>query len=148
MPIVLSEITEREQQPDGRIRTVEIHTDHQGLTYRREYFRDPEWDEYEIMMQRAVLMGAEIDRKIAETAEAMQFTLPISKMEYTFRFSGVELLGIEDRSKTDPDTFKFKLLLEMTDYVYLVHPIVEGSLTYFTAVGILAPGRKEQIQTP
>lgn len=144
--IVSSSIISRNPQEDGRVLITEEHIYSDGTSYRHTYLLEVGMDENFILSECAKAMGAELDLKAAQLALAMNYTLPISKVEYLLSFSEDETLAIQTASLTDKTVAQAMVVLANTPYVYLNHPIVISSLAHFEATGLIGPGRKEQIR--
>lgn len=69
----------------GRYQVVERHIDHIGREHMISYTCEPGWEPGEIMSARAAKLGAEIDRRDQQEAEANNFAVPWTKLD-TFTY--------------------------------------------------------------
>lgn len=156
MPITESTILSSVAQVDGRSYIVELHTDHEGKTYKVEYLADVGLDINKVMLARAVSMGAAIDLKAAARAEANNFKLPMYKYEFRQLFTQDEKEACDafnrsfESNENLNDIQKAKIRSGLEDYaaaemISLSNPFVLGMLSLYEAIGLLATGRAQEI---
>lgn len=95
MPILSSQIVSSTLQQDGGYSVVEQHTDHTGRTYPVAYTAPAGMDIYAVLAERAERLGAEIDARAAVVAEASQFEIPLTKLQFRQRFTPAERIMID-----------------------------------------------------
>src|SRR5688500_13114432 len=123
MPIISSQIASQTVQIDARTAVIERHRDHNGVDHDVSYLATVGMDIEAVLSARAIKMGAEIDRQEAVEAEANNFELPISQINYVRRFTTVERHAIYSAAKTNVAVEDFwNLLLLAKNGVHLSAP--------------------------
>ena len=149
MPIISSSIISHAVQGNGRTRVKERHTDHLGVAHEHEYDAVVGLDINFIMEQRAINMGAAIDKREAELAEASNFELPISQVDYARRFTAQERRNIYVAKRTNEHVEDFwNMLLLAKNGVHLSAPEVMAGLVLFEQAGLIGEGRAAIIGNP
>lgn len=95
MPIIQSIITRASVQADGRTYVTEEHTHSNGRIYVHEYLAGPTLDRDAVLAVRAAKFGAAIDMQLAVEAEAMNFEIPLSRVEILSRITDEEYAALE-----------------------------------------------------
>lgn len=149
MPIITSQIISQSVQVDERILVKERHIDHLGVVYDYEYSAAADLDTVAVLSARAENLGTEIDRREAVLAEAVNFELPISQVDYARRFTATERQAIYTAAKTNAAVEDFwNMLLLAKNGVHLSAPEVMGGLILFEQAGLIGAGRAAIIGNP
>ena len=141
MPITSSQILTATPQADGSRSVLERHTDHQGKTYDVQYFAPDGLDIDLVLSARADRIGAEIDAKERAVAEAQNFTLPLSRLEFLKRFTDAEYATITAARSVNASLDFYWQKLMATEAVYLTDAETVGGVTLLEQAGLIAPGR-------
>lgn len=145
MPIVSSEIASAIVQADGRISVTESHVDQSGIEYRHNYLAGADMDLQAILALRAANMGAELDRRERQIAEASNFEIPLTLRSFMDRLTVNERIAIRTLAKTDPVVEDLLKYLEGGQVVYLSHAATQQGLAYLQSVGLLTAQRVNEI---
>lgn len=145
MPIVSSQIVSATVQASGDRSVHERHTDHNGRTYDVSYFAPASMDIAAVLAARAANIGAEVDAREAVAAEAANFELPISWIDFIDRFTAQERIAVRAARLVDPMIDDFLDLGEKRGAVLLSSPRLAGALDYMIAAGLIAAGRAAEV---
>ena len=132
-------------QADGRVYVRETHMDQDGTPIDVEYLADPAAPFEAIMQARAVNMGADIDARLAVEAEARNYKLPLTRLEFLRRFTVQERVAARTLAATDPVVYDFLDLLSAALNVVPTDPDVQMGLGYLVSVGVLTADRAREI---
>lgn len=156
MPIVSSQIVSQSVQQDGTTLVTERHADHTGRDYTHSYYAQPGADLDAILAQRANNLGAEIDKREYEAAEALNFVIPLKKDEFRNLYTAEEQAAVSLFYETYltntnlTDAQKAQIAAGIQYYrdvtsIYLTHPLTIASVQMHETLGLIAPGRAAQI---
>ena len=145
MGILSSSYTVGVPQADGRVYVRETHVDQDGVPIDVEYLADPDANFQSIMDARAANMSAEIDAKLAVEAEARNFKLPLTRLEFLRRFTVQERVAARQLAASDPVVYDFLDLLGAALNVVPTDPDVQMGLGYLVSVGVLTADRAREI---
>lgn len=145
MGIVASTFAVGVPQADGRVYVRETHTDQDGVPIDVEYLADPGANFQAIMQARAANMSAEIDARLAVEAEARNYKLPLTRLEFLRRFTVQERVAARGLAATDPVVFDFLDLLSAALNVVPTDSDVQMGLGYLVSVGVLTAERAREI---
>lgn len=149
MPITASQIISEAIQADGRTLVRERHTDHLGVVHEQEYLADVGLDIQWVLKQRATNLGAAIDQREAVEAEANNFELSISQIEFLKRFTVRERVDVNVAKRTDAEVEDaWNFVLAAVNGIRLRNPLTVQMLALLESKAILGPGRKEVIGAP
>lgn len=156
MPIVSSQIISATVQASGDRSVHERHADHNGRTYDVSYFAPASMDIGAVLAARAERISAEIDAREAVAAEAANFTLPLTKLEFRQRFTPAERAAIDEFNAnyaasellTAEQKATMRVMLE--DYRAAQNILLTDSGTIrgvqmYEALGLIAPGRAAEV---
>ena len=132
-------------QADGRVYVREAHVDQDGVPIDVEYLADPAANHQAIMEARAARMSAEIDARLAVEAEARNYKLPLSRVDFMRRMTVEERVAVRQRAEVDPYAFDFLDLLRSSVNVNLTDLDVQRGLGYLVMVGVLTADRAREI---
>lgn len=141
MPIVSSSIVSRSAQVDGRILVKERHTDSNGRIYEQEYLADVGLDIDAVLMARATNIGNALDARDAAIAEASNFRVPITRIQYIRRFTSDERQAIDAAAQVNAAVKEFMNMLSWAEDVDVGSPEVQYSLQMFEQAGLIGVGR-------
>lgn len=145
MPIINSTYQADPPDAQGRYQVVERHTDHLGREHMVPYTCEPGWSPEEILTARAIKLGAEIDRREAQEAEANNFQVPWTHREFWQRVTPDEFAACLEFSKVDQVAAYFWELLHTDGPIYPGNTLLVQGLAYFEQSGKLATGRANEI---
>lgn len=143
MRIINSEIISAIPQIDGRLDVVEHHLYDTGDSKEFNYLADADLNLQNIAELRAVNINAELDKLDREEAIAYNYEIPLSPVQFIARLRPDEINSFE--TSTDVDMRKFWLLLNKANIIHRSNPLVIGGLTKAEQLGIISPGRKEEV---
>lgn len=143
--IVQSQIIESTLQADGSFNVHERHTDQNGKTYNIVYNAPGDWNQEEVMAARAANLSAELERRAALAAEAMNFAIPLTHYEFMERIPQEKRIAIRAARTTNPVIEDFLDLLEKAGDVIPTHPKVQAGLAYLVSLGFLTEQEAEEI---
>lgn len=127
----------------------ERHIDHLGIAHDLEYLASVGLDIQAVLTERAANMGAAIDQREAVLAEALNFELPISQVDYARRFTSAERQTIYTAAKSNAAVEDFwNMLLLAKNGVHLSAPEVMAGLVLFEQAGLIGEGRAAIIGNP
>lgn len=142
MPIVSSQIVSSSVQVDGRSLVKERHIDHHGVTHEKEYLADVGLDVEAVLTARAVNLGAALDMRGLVEAEAVNFEVPLTRIQYVRRFTSAERKAIAATAKTNDDVAEFWNMLSWADGgIHISAPEVQSALQMFEQAGLIGAGR-------
>lgn len=110
-----------------------------------EYLASPGFDVEAVLLARAVNLGTAIDMREAVEAEASNFEVPLTRIQYVRRFTSAERKAIAAAAKTNDDVAEFWNMLGWADGVHLSAPEVQSALAMFEAAGLIGAGRAAEI---
>jgi len=143
--IVSSEIREATPQANGSFNVVERHTDTNGKIYEIVYNAAADADLNAIMAARAARIDADLTAKAAVEAEAQNYALPLTHLQFMTRFTMEERVAIRAASKTDPLIDDFLELLKISDYIYPTHAMTQAGLAYMVSQNLLTAERAAEV---
>lgn len=149
MPITSSRIISQTPQEDGRILVVERHTDHYGTEHDVQYLAAADLDLEAVLVARGANIFAAIDMRDAVEAEAHNFELPLSQVEFLKRFTPQERQNVYVAKRTDEqveDVWNF--VMAAINGIYLNDPVTVGGLALLEAKGLIDAGRAAEIGAP
>lgn len=145
MAILSTTISIGTPQADGRCWVTERHIDHTCREHRCEYLAPPEWDHDEVAQLRAANISAELDRREAQSREAANYVIALTKREFLDRFTPQERIAIRQAAKTDLIVEDFLDYLDKSADILPGFPALLQGLGYFEQLGVLAAGRAAEI---
>lgn len=146
MPIISSQIISEVTQADGRISVTERHTDHNGADHDVLYLAAADMDIQAVLSARGAKMGAEIDRREAVEAEASNFEIPLSQVEFLKRFTQLERKAVYEAKRTDSEVEDvWNFVATAVNGVRLSNPLTIYGLNLLESKGLIAPGRAAEI---
>lgn len=148
MPIINSVITKTVEQVDGRTDVTESHIDQNGIEYQVNYLAAVGLDLNAVLMERAALIGADIDAKAAVTAAAQAYELPLSTTQFLGLLTRPERIAIRKAAVSDDALADYLDYLAKTRGIYRKAPLGQttiNGLNYLESVGLLAAGRAAEI---
>ncbi|ARO88161.3 hypothetical protein EBAPG3_010445 [Nitrosospira lacus] len=149
MPIVSSQIISQSVQVDGRTDVLERHTDHNGVDHDCPYTAAVGLDINVVMTLRAQNIGARIDMLELAEAEANNFELSLSQVEFLKRFTQKERTDVNVAKRTDAEVEDaWNFVMAAKNGIHLRNPLTIGMLALLEAKLLLDPGRKEIIGAP
>lgn len=142
MPILSSQIISSSTQVDGRSLVKERHVDHNGKPHDYEYLAAIGLDVGAVLAARAANIGAEIDMREAVEAEAGNFNILLTRIEYVRRFTVIERKAIATAAKTNDDVDdSWNMLGWANEGINIMSSEVQGALQLFETLGLIASGR-------
>jgi len=143
--IVSSELRDVTIQADGSRNVVERHTDQNGKVYEFVYNAAAELDLNAVMASRAARIDADLVAQAAVEAEAQNYALPLTHLQFMTRFTMEERVAIRAAAKTDPVIDDFLELLEISDYIYPAHEMTLAGLQYMVSQNLLTSERAVEV---
>lgn len=156
MPIISSQIVSATVQASGDRSVHERHTDHAGRSYDVSYFAPASMDIAAVLSARAERIGADVDAREAVAAEAANYTLPLTKLEFRQRFTPAERAAIDDfndnyaTSELLTAAQKSAMRVTLEDYRVAQNILLTDSGTIrgvqmYEALGLISPGRAAEV---
>lgn len=146
--IVSSELHDLSVQVNGSTNVVERHTDSNGKVYEVVYNAAPGSDLDAIMAARAERISADLADQAAIEAEAQNYAIPLTHLQFMTRFTLEERLAIRAAAKIDPVIDDFLELLKISDYIYPMHKMTQAGLQYMVSQGLLTAERANEVGQP
>lgn len=143
MPIVQSVIVAINEQVDGRAYVTEEHTHTNGYTYTVEYLAAQNVDRIAVMQARAQRIGADIDAREAIEAAAMNYEIPLSRLDILTRISDDEFAAME--STQHPTMRRGWAMFQSAQLIYRGDIRTQQMFALAEALGIIAQGRAAEI---
>lgn len=143
MGIVNSVIVSQTPQLDGSLSIREQHTDHTGHVYDVSYFCPVGLSPESIMADRATNLGAEIDRREAETLIATQFEIPLTPTEIMRRLTPAEWASFQ--ASTDQSIVYFRAIFDKVSSIYRTDPLTQAGFNALVIAGILNTERVAEV---
>lgn len=143
--IVSSEIREATLQANGSFNVIERHTDANGKIYEIVYNAAADADLNAIMTARAAKIDADLAAQAAVEAEAQNYALPLTHLQFMTRFTMEERVAIRAAAKTDPIVDDFLELLKISDYIYPTHAMTQAGLAYMVSRNLLTAERAAEV---
>jgi hypothetical protein len=109
------------------------------------YTCEPGWEPGEIMSARAAKLGAEIDRRDQQEAEANNFAVPWTKLDFLKRMTAEERVACRTLATTDLIAADFMHLLDLAMSIYPGNADLVAGLNYMESKGCFAAGRANEI---
>ncbi len=145
MPVISSQIVSTSVQVDGRSLVKELHIDHTGKPYEVEYLAEAGLDVADVLALRGENIGAGIDARDAAIAEAANFRVPITKIQYIRRFTSEERQAIDAAAQANASVREFMNMLNWAEDVDVGSAEVQYALAMFEQAGLIGSGRAATI---
>jgi len=143
MPIISSTVESKQLQADGTYLVVEQHVDEEGRKYAQVYNAPADIDTDAVCIQRGILLGAALDKALAQEALAANYEIPLTTIKILKRFTATEWdafqLSTVKKIKYLSSYLHFSTTIYRTDNI-----IVNGFAELVTA-GILTQARSDEI---
>mgnify|MGYP000959158839 FL=1 len=143
--IVSSELRDVTTQANGSFNVVERHTDSNGKVYEFVYNAASDADFTAIMNARAAKIDADLAAQAAIEAEAQNYALPLTHLQFMTRFTMEERFAILAAANTDPIIDYFLELLKISDYIYPTHEMTQAGLQYMVSQNLLTSERAAEV---
>jgi len=107
----------------------------------------PEWTFLDVTDRPEAQVGMLYDASTDTfSTPPLQRQAIVSKLEFYQRFTPQERVGFRTGAKTDPNLADLEMMLQMAENVNLDSEATQQALGYMELIGVIAPGRAQEIR--